>query len=96
MSRSNGYIKTGQGFRCSLCNERIPSMEGCTCGKIHCNGEAVERIRFGDEEYDWGTHRCGDCGVPKGNFHHESCNREICPLCGELLNLCDCETEFVV
>ena len=29
-------------------------------------------------------------------YHHESCTCEICPMCGELIMLCDCETDFVI
>lgn len=76
---------------CSLCREKLPTIESCTCETVRCRGESVPRIRFGDEEYDWGTSRCAGCGVPIGGFHHEHCSREICPLCGELMNICDCE-----
>lgn len=81
---------------CSFCHERLPSLESCTCNTIRYDRETVFRIRFGDEEYDWGTRKCGCCGVLIGGYHHENCNREICPMCGELVLLCDCETDFVL
>ncbi len=76
---------------CSFCREKLPTMEGCTCKSVLYMGENVSRIQFGEEEYDWGTNRCGSCGVHRGGYHHEGCSREICPLCGELLHICDCE-----
>ena len=72
---------------------------GCDLNKDQANALGVilvpMTIRFGDEEYDWGTRRCGGCGVLIGGYHHENCSREICPMCGELIMLCDCETDFV-
>ena len=79
---------------CSICREKLPSIESCTCEAVCFMGDRVPRIRFGDEEYDWGTSRCAgcaSCGVPRGAFHHENCSQEICPLCGELMHICDCE-----
>lgn len=81
---------------CSLCREKLPSIESCTCEAVRFMGDRVPRIRFGDEEYEWGTSRCAGCGVPRGDYHHENCSQEICPLCGELMHICDCEIEFVV
>lgn len=76
---------------CSICREKLPSIESCTCEAVRFMGDRVPRIRFGDEEYDWGTSRCAGCGVARGGYHHENCRQEICPLCGELMHICDCE-----
>ena len=76
---------------CSLCREKLPSIESCACEAVRYMRDRVPRIRFGDEEYDWGTSRCAGCGVPRGGYHHENCSQEICPLCGELMHICDCE-----
>ena len=76
---------------CSLCREKLPSIESCACEAVRFMGDRVPRIRFGDEEYDWGTSRCACCGVRRGGYHHENCSQEICPLCGELMHICDCE-----
>ena len=80
---------------CSLCHEKLPSLESCTCKSLRYMGETVPRIPFGEEEYDWGTARCGSCGTHRGGYHHENCCREICPLCGELMHICDCEIEII-
>jgi hypothetical protein len=76
---------------CSYCNEKLPSPESCACEVIRFGPDSIPRIRFGDEEYDWGTRRCAGCGVLRGGYHHEKCAREICPMCGEQLNICDCD-----
>ena len=89
------YRKTGLGPTCSMCSEHIPSIESCTCTTVRYGSTESPRIKYGDEDYDWGTRRCGGCGVLKGGYHHENCNREVCPMCGELINLCDCGAEFI-
>lgn len=76
---------------CSICREKLPSIESCTCEAVRFMGDRVPRIRFGDEEHECGTSRCAGCGVPRGGYHHENCSQEICPLCGELMHICDCE-----
>ena len=94
----NDYFQAGRFHRrrkCTLCGHNIPQLESCCCTKVQCNGVILDRIKFGDEEYDWGTRKCADCGVYISGFHHENCSREICPMCGELILLCDCETDFV-
>lgn len=53
---------------CSLCREKLPTLESCTCKSVLYMGEPVSRIQFGEEEYDWGTARCASCGVPRGPF----------------------------
>jgi hypothetical protein len=39
------------------------------------NGTEVPRVRYGDEEDDWGADKrpCHDCGVLKGELHVEGC-----------------------
>ena len=80
---------------CSYCHEKLPSLESCTCEAIRYSHGSVPRIRFGDEEYDWARRKCPGCGVLVGGYHHEYCFCEICPMCGEQVLICDCETDFV-
>ena len=60
-----------------------------TCWK---NGKEFERIRYGNEEDEWGAnnHPCGDCGVEKGAFHVPGCDVERCPSCSGQMIGCDC------
>lgn len=53
-----------------------------------------ERVKYGDEEDDWGASSglpCGDCGVKKGEFHVPSCDVERCPACGDQALTCECD-----
>jgi hypothetical protein len=56
------------------------------------NGPTVPRVRYGDEEGDWGAdqHACHDCRVIKGEFHVAGCDGEESPECGGQLISCDC------
>lgn len=60
------------------------------------DGKNLERIRFGDEEDDWGADEgpCHDCGAKKGQFHvWRMCDVERCPICGGQAISCECDVE---
>lgn len=61
--------------------------------QVELGGKLVDRVRYGDEEDDWGADRapCHDCGVVKGELHIFGCDVERCPLCGSQLIFCDCD-----
>ena len=58
-------------------------------------GKRYARIRFGDEEDDWGANDgpCGDCGALKGQYHKQECDVERCPCCGRQWITCGCEDQ---
>lgn len=33
---------------------------------------------------------CPECGVAEGSYHHDGCDLEICPNCGDQLSVCPC------
>ncbi len=82
------------GAECKVCGKRMLIADGCDCTTIECNGVLYERIKYGDEEYEWTDERCHDCGALPGHYHHANCDVEECPVCGGQFIGCDCDIEF--
>ena len=60
---------------------------------VRPNGVEMPRVRYGDEEEDWGADRgpCHDCAAVKGEFHGPGCDVERCTACGGQIYGCDCD-----
>jgi hypothetical protein len=58
--------------------------------------EKYPRIKYCEEKRFSGitgldtTHRCHDCGVLPGGYHHFGCDVEECPKCNGQLIGCNC------
>lgn len=63
---------------------------------VRIAGQNRPRVRYGDEQDDWGAGTgkpCHDCAVLKGQFHVPGCDVERCPDCGGQVICCDCDVE---
>ena len=85
------------GAICKTCNGDMLKVDGCKPCIYICEGEQYEPVKVGDDgdffEGDDKNVRCGDCGAKHGFYHHEGCDCERCPVCGNQLISCDCDIE---
>lgn len=77
--------------KCKVCEQDMLTAKGCTV--IHHileDGEKVEPVKAGEEQWVDPGERCGDCGAKYGYPHHPGCDIERCRLCGMQFIGCDC------
>lgn len=53
------------------------------------NAMARHRIPVGCTE-DGDMMECSECGANSGELHKMGCSKEICPVCGNSLAICEC------
>ena len=88
-----------EGAICKVCKGNMLKVNGCKPTDFILGDRRYFRIKVGDagdmyENCD-GDFRCGDCGAKPGNYHHQYCDCEICPICGGQLLSCGCEPRSV-
>ena len=75
---------------CSVCGQRKDTADGCYDWFMYedLTGDRYPAVRVGDEDRgDFCKGQCPECGAKEGHVHHHECRTEVCPYCGELLNV---------
>jgi hypothetical protein len=83
------------GAICKHCNQDMETAGDCTENREidYPGGEVLKALPYTNEyvlESEQAEHRCHDCGVRYGAYHHPGCDMEICPRCGGQMIMCDC------
>jgi hypothetical protein len=77
---------------CSLCNLEMREKVSCVSTSVLTNSGVCVPIRYGEERrFKMKSANCGDCGAPRGGFHHRGCDLERCPRCSGQLISCGCD-----
>jgi len=71
------------GAICGLCGQEMQTAKSCI-RRPFAEAPTIDPVRWGDEP-QWrgiGEHRCPDCGVQPGGYHHQFCDMECHPQTG--------------
>lgn len=78
---------------CKYCNQEMTDLDKITCTITHIwdllTGQIYARPIYEPEDKS-PDHRCHDCGIKAGGYHHPGCDVEICPKCGGQMIVCGC------
>lgn len=87
------------GATCKYCGKQMldPQTRSCVVQAVAFpDGSTLPAVRYENETVSIERrpfHRCHDCGVALGGFHHPGCDMERCPRCGGQLISCGCLDE---
>jgi uncharacterized protein with PIN domain len=79
---------------CDICLRKKSEASSCGIEKLKIDGKVYRRIKWGNERNNGESptiERCPCCNVEIDGYHHQYCNREQCPKCGERLLHCKCK-----
>lgn len=77
---------------CEWCRREMMDHVTCTEERYLFSDGSFERFKIGvgPGERSIRFDTCGDCGAPRGGFHHPGCDMEACPRCRHQAIMCDC------
>jgi hypothetical protein len=79
---------------CEDCRQEMTQKLGCIKNPVVALDGVFDPIVFGSERrFPKAIQFCGDCGAPRGGFHHRGCDMEQCPRCRRQLLSCGCDIE---
>lgn len=83
---------------CDWCDQEMTDIKTIDCFANRFVGfpdeEKLLSVSYTNEFFENDlNHRCHDCNVKLGQYHHPGCDMERCPRCGGQLISCDCFKE---
>lgn len=79
-----GYMN--MAAKCSWCNQTMSGSKTCTGNEFVEFPDGTKLPSIPNDE----GHKCPDCAVANGGFHHPGCDKETCPKCHGQLIGCGC------
>lgn len=75
---------------CGWCDQEMTTNVSCSVEFLHRDGVPVAMVPWGQERGWQASGPCGDCGAPRGGFHHLGCDVQRCAVCRGQMFTCGC------